>query len=42
LTDDGSNIIGNNNPDYETTYIAFVVENPAIEDEMNIYVHSLK
>ena len=42
LTDDGSNISGNNNPNYETTYIAFVVENPAIVDEMNIYVHSLK
>lgn len=44
LTPDCSDIYGNNNkrPEYNTTYIAFVVENPAIADELHIYVHSVK
>ena len=41
LNDDCTDIIGNNNPNYETTYIAFVVENPGMEDEMNVYIHNL-
>lgn len=44
LTPDCSDIYGNNNhrPEYKTTYIAFVVENPAVPDELHIYVHSVK
>lgn len=44
LNPDCTDIYGNNNhqPEYKTTYIAFVVENPAIADELHIYVHSVK